>query len=40
MSDSRDFGHVNIPDNGDPPKSWKMFLPGNEFRQVDPAELK
>ena len=40
MTDTRDRGHVLIPENGEPPKSWKMFLEGNEFKQVHPEELK
>ena len=40
MEDTRDRGHVHVPENGDPPKSWKMFLPENDMRQVDPHDLK
>lgn len=42
MSDTRDKGHVRVPENGEPPKSWTMFLedPDNANRDIRPDELK
>ena len=42
MSDTRDKGHQLIPENGDPPKSWSMFLQNEENtdRDIAPGELR
>lgn len=42
MVDTRDKGHQKIPENGDAPKSWSMFLdnPENADRDINPTELK
>lgn len=42
MSDTRDKGHQLIPTNGDPPKSWSMFLQNEENteRDIGPTKLR
>lgn len=41
MSDTRDKGHVFVPENGEAPKSWSMFIDEmNTDRDIHPDELK
>jgi len=43
MSDTRDGGHVYVPENGVPPKSWRVLLdshPELAFKDINPHKLK
>ena len=42
MSDTRDKGHVRVPEDGTEPLSWKLFLQDESKanRDIAPAELR